>query len=376
MSDRAKGDAKELRRTVEILGAYVVDMLYNVLHEKVKDDPDIKGAYSSTVTTLQRGLKEDDDASRRLFDALHKNYQIYRPGMTYVELQRHVVRLFVPFAYFRDLKDSEIDEVFADIITGFVSDMCAYVTAPGTIDKVVAQTGINRQSFVKTLQDYAADTLMGHRDRVTNCFTGGTGRPGGVADDVSSRALVVVRKLAEKLKDSEADRHRLATENEKLRKMVKLLNDARTRGPAAAGRAAHAGRAPPPDMLGESRPQPRPMPPPDSLGETHVPRRPVPPVDRLGEGEVKAPSRRVDASFFDDDEPLAVPARPKSRPDAIGKRASAKRPSKSDAAPAKNTEPAPAASATVDDAVEPSDSADIAVTEADLDWGEPVVQDL
>ena len=240
----------------EVVGAYFCDTIFNHIYHSAKvnaaEDSSLADEFTKRIQAYVVGIKNDTQCYQDIAHGVHKFFTNTTRFTTlrFAEFVDRVVSICVPEDYQHQLSAQDKDEILCSVLCDLVSNLAAFSTQPDMLRRVIDGHATEPNVTVRMLQDSAVTTLITKRDAMQNKFLRKLGQAcDSVSLDVVEDMKVVLRRLvlekaellarAEKseraLKLLDRQVHNQATRERKLTKLVELLQQGRTEGPASAG---------------------------------------------------------------------------------------------------------------------------------------------
>jgi len=314
---------RKLISVLEILGSHYVDIYYNHIWSSarsgLKSGGSIADEYVRQVKAYIVGVKTDPDSYRAIVGHLHVYFRTSTryTSLSFADFVDRVVSQFLPPEYYALVKAPQKDAALETIVVDLVAALGAYVTTPELLRKIVDEHDRRPELTIRLIQDQGVTILLAKRGEIHNKFLRRMGQAKeNVSMDVVEDLKTALRKQVKekvKLKGAlgETEERAMELEDEleagkkreaKFRKLIRLLNEERTRGLVSTAQRAriprenHLGEGDPLDFSGRDR-HSRP-PPLNHHGVRDAPR---------GRGGAPVGGDAKEASFFADFDPLSVP---------------------------------------------------------------------
>jgi hypothetical protein len=311
---------RKLISVLEILGSHYVDIYYNHIWSSartgLKAGGSIADEYARQVKAYIVGIKTDPESYRSIVGHLHVYFRTITryTTLSFADFVDRVVSQFLPPEYYALVKAPQKDAALETIVVDLVAALGAYVTTPELLRRIVDEHDRRPEVTIRMIQDQGVAVLLAKRGEIHNKFLRKAGQAKeNVEMDVVEDLKRGVRKLVKekvKLKEAlgETEERAMDLEDEleagkkreaKFRKLIRLLNEERTRGLVSTAQRArlprenHLGERDPLDFAAPLRP-----PPLNHHGERGAPG---------GRGGAPEGGGVKEASFFADFDPLSVP---------------------------------------------------------------------
>jgi hypothetical protein len=317
----------------EVLGAYVVDTVFNHVHHSAtvrrSGEASLTDEYVRHIQAYVTGVKNDEHCYGDVIQGIHKYFinTTRYTTLSFADFVDRVVSVCVPAEYYRQFAVQDKDELLSSIVCDLVSNLAAYATTPEMLHRIIDEHTASTSVTIRMLQDYALKTLLSKRADITNKFLKRMGQARehvsmATVDDMKKVLRRLVKEKAEAvaraedaeaaLEEADATIEDLETQLEKAKarerkalQLVSLLRSGKELGPEVAGTALVIPKR---ETIAE----------PSKNGRRHGV---IPPREAIAEPRHRGPAPKeskapiaggVPASFFKiantDKQPSAVPA--------------------------------------------------------------------
>jgi len=286
---------RKLISVLEILGSHYVDIYYNHIWSSarsgLKSGGSIADEYVRQVKAYIVGVKTDPDSYRAIVGHLHVYFRTSTryTSLSFADFVDRVVSQFLPPEYYALVKAPQKDAALETIVVDLVAALGAYVTTPELLRKIVDEHDRRPELTIRLIQDQGVTILLAKRGEIHNKFLRRMGQAKeNVSMDVVEDLKTALRKQVKekvKLKGAlgETEERAMELEDEleagkkreaKFRKLIRLLNEERTRGLVSTAQRAriprenHLGEGDPLDFSGRDRHS---RPPPSTTTERGTP---------------------------------------------------------------------------------------------------------
>lgn len=274
MADRGKFSHHDPKvvSVFEVLSAYLTDNYFNhvyrIARSKLTQGDSLTDQYVQCIQSFAMGVKNDEACYSKLVQSLwHYFTSMTRyTAISFSEFVDRVTESCVPPEYFNQFSTTDKDEVLSSMLYDLTVNLAAFATKPEILRRIIDEHDVAPSVTVRILQDAGVDFLLTKRATLRNAFLKKMGQardqvPMDVVEDMKKALRRLVKEKAEavaqsNLASSECERLRHATQELRVRcakfeKLVKLLQDGKEIGPAAAVAAL---KAPKPNRLAEPAP--------------------------------------------------------------------------------------------------------------------------
>jgi hypothetical protein len=207
----------------EIFSGYFVNILYNNLYVRAKDDAarhdkSITDAYRRIVCHYAQGIKSDSSNYSYVVKQLHEYYRDATQNhlLMFQEFENNILSQFIPEEYFDDLNNKEKDKLLSNIINEIVRRVCNMVIAKH-VRYVIDERG---NDHVRIMQDELIDNLLFLRDEYFTKFANKVNGEDEAKKDTGSVPFDVAMKIKQSL--SEQLRRRCEAERDRDRAIAIL----------------------------------------------------------------------------------------------------------------------------------------------------------
>lgn len=226
---------------MDIIGSFFVDIFYNDLYLKARDDvrsgkaQSITDAYRSNIINYMRGIKQSGPYTQ-VVRALHEYYQRITvfSTITFGEFENKILAQFIPIEYFRDFTEKNKDGHMYSLTKRVVIELGESIIVPETIKRII-DDHMNRNN-VLMLQDSALEIMRGVRDEYFIQFARTIGqRPDTVSADIAAKLKSTIVDETKKRVAAERDRDAAMNIVRGLAAQIKKLEAAPAPAPAPIG---------------------------------------------------------------------------------------------------------------------------------------------
>lgn len=175
MFDRKNHDPK-LISTFEIIGSYFVDVFYNSLYLKAKEQvisgngSSITDVYKNNILAYTNAIGTRRDLYYSAVKSLHEYFQANSAYTTIIfsDFEDKVLCQFIPLEYYSDFTDKHKDSTLHNIIIRSVGDFAMATLEPSIFCKII-DDHMNRAN-VRYLQDKLVDIFILQREEYFTRF--------------------------------------------------------------------------------------------------------------------------------------------------------------------------------------------------------------
>lgn len=227
--------AAEIESTMEIIGSYFIDIFYNDLYIKARNDirdgrgtSTLTDAYRDNIISYMRGVKEHRGPYGQVVRGLHEYYQRLTvfATITFSEFENKILAMFVPLQYFRDFTEKDKDVHMHVTIRRIVNELGEAIIERDCLRRVIDEH--QDKNNVIRLQDIGMGIMQNIRDEYFTRFARKINeKPEMVSADIVRRLKETI--VAETKKRCDAEKERDSAVNV-MRGLAKRLNEMQAAG--------------------------------------------------------------------------------------------------------------------------------------------------